>query len=71
MDEKTLLRLARTHATPLVVVDHKVLRENYGQFRKYLPRVQAYYAVRDPGTSWNVGLRYAGFAVRHYRSTGS
>jgi len=28
--------------------------------------VQAYYAVRDPGTSWNVGLRYAGFAVRHY-----
>jgi 1,2-diacylglycerol 3-beta-glucosyltransferase len=28
--------------------------------------VQAYYAVRDPDTSWNVGLRYAGFAVRHY-----
>ena len=28
--------------------------------------VQGYYAVRDPGTSWNVGLRYAGFAVRHY-----
>ena len=46
MDEKTLLRLARTHGTPLVVVDHKALRENYGQFRKYLPRVQAYYAVK-------------------------
>ena len=29
MDEKTLLRLARQHGTPLVVVDHKVLRENY------------------------------------------
>jgi cellulose synthase/poly-beta-1,6-N-acetylglucosamine synthase-like glycosyltransferase len=28
--------------------------------------VQGYYAVRDPGTSWNVGLRYAGFALRHY-----
>ena len=46
MDEKTLLRLAKTHGTPLVVVDHKVLRENYGQFRKHLPRVQAYYAVK-------------------------
>ena len=27
-------------------MDHKVLRENYEQFRKYLPRVQAYYAVK-------------------------
>ena len=38
MDQKTLIRLARSHGTPLVVVDHKVLRENYAQFRKYLPR---------------------------------
>ena len=27
-------------------MDHKVLRENYAQFRKYLPRVQVYYAVK-------------------------
>ncbi len=46
MDEKTLLRLARTHGTPVVIVDHKALRENFSQFRKYLPRVQAYYAVK-------------------------
>ena len=46
MDQKTLLRLARANGTPLVVVDHKVLRENYAQFRKHLPRVQAYYAVK-------------------------
>jgi len=46
VDERTLLRLAKTHGTPLVVIDHKALRENYGQFRKYLPRVQAYYAVK-------------------------
>jgi ornithine decarboxylase len=46
VDEKTLLRLAKTHGTPLVVVDHKVLRENYAQFRKHLPRVQAYFAVK-------------------------
>ena len=46
MDERTLLRLAKTHGTPLVVVDHKVLRENYAQFRKYIPRAQVYYAVK-------------------------
>jgi ornithine decarboxylase len=46
VDEKTLIRLAKTHGTPLVIVDHKALRENYGQFRKYLPRVQVYYAVK-------------------------
>lgn len=46
MDQKNLLRLAKVHGTPLVVVDHKVLRENYAQFRKYLPRVQVYYAVK-------------------------
>src|SRR5215471_7719889 len=46
MDHKTLLQLAKMHSTPLVVVDHKVLRENYAQFRQHLPRVQVYYAVK-------------------------
>src|SRR5580698_8954693 len=46
MDHKKLLQLAKQNGTPLVVVDHKVLRENYRQFRKYLPRVKAYYAVK-------------------------
>ena len=46
MDHENLLRLAKKHGTPLFIVDHKVLRENYGQFRKYLPRVQVYYAVK-------------------------
>jgi ornithine decarboxylase len=61
MDQKTLLRLARTHGTPLFVVDHKVLRENYAHFRKHLPRVQVYFAVKansDPAivkTFYDVG----------------
>ena len=46
MDRKSLLKLVRKHGTPLVVVDHKVLRKNYAQFKTYLPRVQAYYAVK-------------------------
>ncbi|MBN1943703.1 MAG: type III PLP-dependent enzyme [Phycisphaerae bacterium] len=41
-----LQRLARKHGTPLFVVDHDVLRRNYTEFRRRLPRVQAYYAVK-------------------------
>jgi ornithine decarboxylase len=41
-----LKKLAQEHGTPLFVVDHDQLRKNYATFRKYLPRVQAYYAVK-------------------------
>ncbi len=43
---KMLRKLADEHGTPLFVVDHNELRRNYAMFRKYLPRVQAYYAVK-------------------------
>jgi len=46
MDQKTLLQLAKLHSTPFVVIDHAVLRQNYTHFRKHLPRVQVYYAVK-------------------------
>ncbi len=39
-------RLIATHGTPLFVVDHDEIRRNYAEFRKQLPRVQAYYAVK-------------------------
>jgi ornithine decarboxylase len=44
--QSTLKKLAKEHGTPLFVVDHKVLRDNVAQFKKYLPRVQPYYAVK-------------------------
>lgn len=43
---RKLQKLAREHGTPLYVVDHKALRKNYETFKKFLPRVQAYYAVK-------------------------
>jgi ornithine decarboxylase len=43
---RLLESLAKKHGTPLFVVDHAVLRRNYAEFKKYLPRVQAYYAVK-------------------------
>jgi ornithine decarboxylase len=46
LSKSTLARLAKEHGTPLFVVDHDALRKNYGTFKRYLPRVQAYYAVK-------------------------
>ena len=43
---KQLHNLAKRHGTPLFVVDHDEIRRNYATFKKYLPRVQAYYAVK-------------------------
>src|SRR5512136_3038754 len=40
------LRLAREHGTPLLIIDHDIIRQNYRTFKKHLPRVQAYYAVK-------------------------
>jgi ornithine decarboxylase len=47
MLKKSLLKdLAQKHGTPLFVVDHDAVRSNYAEFKRYLPRVQAYYAVK-------------------------
>ncbi|MFM8335658.1 MAG: alanine racemase, partial [Opitutaceae bacterium] len=41
-----LQQLARRHGTPLFVIDHDALRKAYREFRRHLPRVQVYYAVK-------------------------
>jgi len=46
INRRLLKKLAEENGTPLFVVDHDQLRRNYAQFKRYLPRVQAYYAVK-------------------------
>src|SRR5216117_36482 len=46
MIHKNLQSLAREHGTPIVVIDHDLIRKNYAEFKKHLPKVQAYYAVK-------------------------
>jgi len=46
MTLKQLQSIARKRGTPVVVIDHDVLRRNYAEFKKHLPKVQAYYAVK-------------------------
>jgi ornithine decarboxylase len=41
-----LKQLAEKYGTPLLVIDHDELRKNFRTFRKYLPRVQPYFAVK-------------------------
>ena len=44
--KENLLKLAERHGTPLFIIDHDKIRANYRTFKKHLPRVQAYYAVK-------------------------
>jgi len=47
MVAKALLKkLAKEHGTPIFVVDHAQLRHNLAEFKRWLPRVQPYYAVK-------------------------
>jgi ornithine decarboxylase len=46
MTARQLQALAKQHGTPVVVIDHDIIRRNYADFRKHLPKVQAYYAVK-------------------------
>src|SRR5690606_11227975 len=46
MTQKELQSMAAKHGTPLVIIDHNEIRKNYAEFRKHLPKVQVYYAVK-------------------------
>jgi len=41
-----LQKLAKKHGTPLFIIDHDALRKAYREFRRHLPRIQVYYAVK-------------------------
>ena len=73
VDSAQLQELAREHGTPLFVVDHDVLRRNYEEFKKQLPRVQAYYAVKsnsDPAivrTLYQAGASFDVASIAEFR----
>ena len=46
MEKSKLLKLVKKHRTPLFIIDHDIIRENYRRFKKALPRVLVYYAVK-------------------------
>jgi ornithine decarboxylase len=46
MNKRDMMELVEEHGTPILVMDHEVIRRNYRRFKKHLPRVQGYYAVK-------------------------
>ncbi len=44
--KENLLKLVEQHGTPLFILDHDIIRENYRTFKNNLHRVQCYYAVK-------------------------
>lgn len=34
------------HGTPILIIDHEKIRRNFHEFRKQMPRIQPYYAVK-------------------------
>ena len=46
MTKKQIQSLAGKYGTPLVIIDHGVLRRNYAEFKRHLPKVQCYFAVK-------------------------
>jgi len=43
---KSIKEIAQENGTPVLIIDHERIRQNYIEFTKSLPRVQAYYAVK-------------------------
>ena len=46
MELEQIKKIAEEHGTPVLIIDHNAIRENYKEFKESLPRVQAYYAVK-------------------------
>jgi ornithine decarboxylase len=73
INRRLLKKLAEQNGTPLFVVDHDQLRRNYAQFKRYLPRVQAYYAVKansDPAivkTFYDAGASFDVASMPEFR----
>jgi len=44
--KELLQNLAKEQGTPVFVIDHEKIRQNYGEFSEHLPNVQVYYAVK-------------------------
>ncbi|MBN1157533.1 type III PLP-dependent enzyme [Candidatus Woesearchaeota archaeon] len=64
MKKNEALKSVSEHGTPLMIVDHNIIRENYKLFKKHLPRIQAYFAVKanpEPAivkTLFNMGASF-------------
>jgi ornithine decarboxylase len=46
MASNSYKRLARKEGTPLLILDHEIIRQNYLRLRRFLPRAGLYFAIK-------------------------
>ena len=46
LTSEEILSLVAKHGTPLFIIDHEIIRQNYRTFKTHLPRVECFYAVK-------------------------
>ena len=66
INKSKLLDITHRNGTPLIVVDHEIIRDNFKKFSKLLPRVKPYYAIKANPESEIVNTLYkmgSGFDV--------
>jgi ornithine decarboxylase len=44
--KQLLQKLAEDYGTPIFVIDHEIIRQNYKEFKERLPNIQVYFAVK-------------------------
>jgi len=64
IDKSKMLDLASKHGSPLIIIDHKIIKHNFENFCRNLPQVEPYYAIKanpEPkivNTLYKLGSRF-------------
>lgn len=69
-----LKALAKKHGTPLLIIDHNIIRRQYKALRKHLPRVGLYFAIKanpEPEIIRTLSALNAGYDVASFPEFGS
>jgi ornithine decarboxylase len=64
-----LKALAKKHGTPLLIIDHNIIRRQYKALRKHLPRVGLYFAIKanpEPEIIKTLSVMNAGYDVASF-----
>jgi ornithine decarboxylase len=71
--KEDLQKNATKHGTPLFVVDHEIIRQNYREFTEKLPDVQVYFAIKSNShpeilkTLYDMGAGFDVASIQEFR----
>lgn len=71
--KEALQKIALKHGTPLFVVDHEIIRQNYREFTEKLPDAQVYFAIKSNShpdilkTMYDIGSSFDVASIQEFR----